>query len=116
MLRRMAKAQDEHERHAAQHLVAAAGTAACAVSRRLHGRCFVAREPLSMFWCSLYEWSLLLVIVCRVVCRVGSICFTHEPKMPRSRLKFKAKQAIWSLPAETLPCAAAEKIQNLLRD
>ena len=33
----MAKAQDEHERHAAQHLVAAAGTAACAVNRRLHG-------------------------------------------------------------------------------
>ena len=44
---RMAKAQDEHERHAAQHLVAAAGTAACAVSLRLHGRCFAAREPLS---------------------------------------------------------------------
>ena len=44
---RMAKAQDEHERHAVKHLVAAAGTAACAVNRRLHGRCFAAREPLS---------------------------------------------------------------------
>ena len=43
----MAKAQDKHERHAAQHLVAAAGAAACAVNRRLHGRCFAAREPLS---------------------------------------------------------------------
>ena len=44
---RMAKAQDEHERHAVKHLGAAAGTAACAVNRRLHGRCFAAREPLS---------------------------------------------------------------------
>ena len=44
---RMAKAQDEHERHVAQHLVAAAGTAACAVGRRLHRRCFAAQEPLS---------------------------------------------------------------------
>ena len=43
---RTAKAQDEHERHAVQHLVAAAGTAASAVSRRLQGRYFGAREPL----------------------------------------------------------------------
>ena len=40
-------ARREHERHAVKHLVAAAGTAACAVNRRLHGRCFAAREPLS---------------------------------------------------------------------
>ena len=44
---RTAKAQDKRERHAVQHLVAAAGTAASAVSRRLQGRCLGAREPLS---------------------------------------------------------------------
>ena len=48
---RMAKVQDEHKRHAAQHLVAAAGTAASRLRREPAaaivgvGRCFVAPRP-----------------------------------------------------------------------
>ena len=43
---RTAKAQDEHERRAVQRLVEVVGTAASAVSRRLYGRYFGARELL----------------------------------------------------------------------
>ena len=67
---------------AVSEAVASAGSG---VSQRLHGRCFAAREPLSTLLqpATLHERSLLLVVVCHAVCRVGNICFTHESKAPR---------------------------------
>ena len=55
---------------------------------------------------SLHERSLLLVIVCVMMfVGVGNICFLMKPKAPRSRLRFKAKQAIWSLLAKIVACS-----------